>query len=914
MIRASSSIGWIGCLVSLSLAVPCQATEGEQATVYLNGAVFTGRTDRVDATWFVIGDGRFLDVGDGLLPERWRKLRQVDLAGRFVAPGFVDAHVHLLDGGLGLLQVDAGDARDAADVRRAVARAAENPLGPWVVVRSVGLDVLGDRFPTHENMRDVVAPASGKPVLILLKGGHHVYANPAALERLGIDGRARAPQGGIVGRDAQGNANGLLVDQAAWDAVRALDLDLPPETIAEAVLRAQDLALRFGITTVGDNTFFPGLGAQYARMADKHALRLRISMRSFGPEPMTRLAMKSLGVRTFGRPGLQIRYFGEKYFLDSALSTAGAGASGGERMDTGPRYSVEELRDRMLFAGPFGTAFHTQSREGAERLAESRVTIAGRRAGSLPDVLDHCGRCGGGDLPRRLRESGLRLTLLPGQLHDLPTLLRDLPADTHASLLAIRELFDAGLEPALTSDWPFGAEKSYPDLPGGFQRLGFSALANVAVAVSGKAPDGTVIEGTSTRTIPLGQALVGITANGAKAAGRDDVGRIAQDARADFVVLPKSPFEVDPVELYRMDPVATYVDGVPAGHPLPGDVGTAAPSQTDAKDFSNKPSGRAWSPIVGYDPVPGFLLGAAYFFYPYELRGPRGMVQAYMSPQQLRGYGEAELVAGRLWGKLSPRVWLRATSLAERYYGAGMSTDPDVYVKTEPLRLDGALGLVYALDKTVSLSVLARGGHLRDHKARDIEALGPAREGRVDGSFAGGRVEISHDDRDNTFSTRSGGRACLWAEVYGLQAGTSSLRTLAGLTLTRFVPLRAPDFILALRADGGVSAGDRAYATDYAIGGSDLLRGYYSNRFRGQHFAVGTAELRWPIVGPLSGAAFGDVGRVWATGDVNPRSVAYSGGAGIRLGLPPDRMVRLRFDVGLAPDQWGIFFKFNEAF
>jgi len=120
--------------------------------------------------------------------------------------------------------------------------------------------------------------------------------------------------------------------------------------------------------------------------------------------------------------------------------------------------------------------------------------------------------------------------------------------------------------------------------------------------------------------------------------------------------------------------------------------------------------------------------------------------------------------------------------------------------------------------------------------------------------------------------------------------------------------------VLALRADGGTSAGGRNYATNYAIGGADLLRGYYSNRFRGEHFAAGTAELRWPIVGPLSGAAFGDIGRVWAAGDVHPRILAYSGGGGLRFGIPPDRLVRLRFDLGFAPDQWGLFFKFNEAF
>jgi predicted amidohydrolase YtcJ len=899
---------------SLLCSLPCYAEDLKPSTLYQHASVFTGRSDGVDASWFVVSDGQFVDVGSGPVPERWRLARSVDLGGRFVSPGFVDAHVHFVDGGLSLLQVDAGDARTASDVRKAVVQAAAQPLGPWVVVRNVGLDVLGGRYPTHATMGDLLGPASGRPLLLLLKGGHHVYASPAALARLGIDRHTPSPRGGIVVRDPEGAPTGLLVDQAAWDAVRALDLDIPPEVIAEAVLRAQALAVRFGITSIGDNTFFPAHAAAYARMANKQLLRLRISMRSFGPEPTTRLAMKSLGRRAFGRPGLQIQYFGEKYFLDSALGTAGAAVVGAERMETGPRYSVAELRDRMLFAAPFGTAFHTQSREGAERFAAARATIAGRREGALPDIIDHCGRCGGGGLPQRLRAAGLRLTVLPGQLHDLPSLLRDLPSDTHASLLQVRELFEAGLEPALTSDWPFGTDKSYPDLPDGFHRVGLAALANVAVAVSGKTPDGIAIEGAASRTIPVGQALLGITAYGARAIGRSDVGRIVPGARADFVVLPESPYDVDPLELYRMDAIATYIGGVLVGGAVPGDGAAPRVADVGAKDFASKPTGHAVAPIFGYDPVPGLLLGAAYFFYPYEPRGLRGFIQVYMSPKQLRGYGESEIIAGRLLGKASPRLWVRVNSLADRYYGAGMGTDPRLYVETEPRRIDGAFGVIYPLGPTVSLGAYVRGGQIQDGRAPEIEAFAPPSEGAVNGAFLGGRIEISRDARDNAFATRTGGRELLWAETYGLQAGARSRRTLLGLTLTQFIAVRAPDLVLALRADGGTSAGEPSYATNYAIGGSDLLRGYYSNRFRGEHFAAGTAELRWPIVGPLSGAAFGDIGRVWAAGDVHPRIVAYSGGGGLRLGLPPDFLIRLRLDLGFAPDQWGLFFKFNEAF
>ena len=79
---------------------------------------------------------------------------------------------------------------------------------------------------------------------------------------------------------------------------------------------------------------------------------------------------------------------------------------------------------------------------------------------------------------------------------------------------------------------------------------------------SGQALGGALIAGSSVRTGALGQALLGITRNGALAIGRgDDLGRIAPGYHADFVVLPQSPFLIDAQALYAVAVQATYVAG-----------------------------------------------------------------------------------------------------------------------------------------------------------------------------------------------------------------------------------------------------------------------------------------------------------------------------------------------------------------
>ena len=201
-------IALIGCVLSAWFHTAFSwAAEDPHAVLYIGVGVH-GDADHVDATWFVVSEGRFVDVGNGEMPERWKHARVVDLRGRFVMPGFIDSHVHFLDGGLSLLQADAGSAKRVPDIEHEVARAAQAPVLGWVVVRNVGLEALGGRYPTHEALRTVTAAAGNRPLLLLLKGGHHVYANPAALARLGIDARSQDPKGGIIARDSAGRQPG----------------------------------------------------------------------------------------------------------------------------------------------------------------------------------------------------------------------------------------------------------------------------------------------------------------------------------------------------------------------------------------------------------------------------------------------------------------------------------------------------------------------------------------------------------------------------------------------------------------------------------------------------------------------------------------------------------------------------------
>jgi predicted amidohydrolase YtcJ len=906
---------WLRLSLIAALATVARPARGECA-LYHDGVVFTGASATPDARWFAVRDGRFAAVGaEAGVPRSFGACeRSVDLRGRFVAPGLIDAHIHLVDGGLSLLQTDLSAVRTMAELEVALRPAAAVPVGGWIVARNLGLEPFGGSPPTHALVAPALRGTGVMPVFLALKGGHHVYVSRTGLERLGVDAAAARRSGGEVVVGPDGEPTGLLVDEQAWSALRKVYDELPAGLVARAAAAAQRRLLAYGVTAVQDNTFFPTHMAQLVRLEREGAWKLRVWSRSFGPEPMTRFLMRSMGVGFTGAPNPRVGYFGDKLFEDGALSSVVGDLAAGREPPL--RYGVDEVADRLLFAGRYGVAFHVQSRKGVETLLEARERVGSRRDPAAVDVLDHCGSCGP-ELAARIRASGFKVTLLGSHLHDLPAMASAVGAARAAGLLRFRELFRGGVRPALTSDWPHGTEVTYPALAHDPLRVGLSPLAIIAVVVSGRAPDGTALPLAAERTVGLGEALLAYTANAAAVLGQSErLGRIAPGMTADFVVLPRSPFDLDPVELYRLDVAGTFVQGECVYDGTQGAQLSGAPEQAEIDErVGSTPWGSTWSPVIGYDPVPGMLLGGAYFFYPYEPRGAIGSVVVITAPQQLTVRTEAEITLRRAFGGVSPRAVASIDTWRAYYYGFGNDTAVEGAFLTRPVRLDAMAGAMVGVARDLDIGVLGRWAYVRDRTAGEIAAAAGGREGPVEGHGAAARLELVHDTRDNLFSTRYGGRRTAWAEAWPAQAGEPRLLERMGLTLSQFVPVWAPEVVLAMKAEGGASFGQHAYATAFALGGSDLLRGYFGNRFRGHHYAAATGELRFPIAWIVSGVVFGETGRVWTSDGVpNGRSVHVSGGGGLRFGLPPDGLIKLRFDCGVAPDQWGIFFKFNEAF
>src|SRR5262249_25755766 len=138
---------------------------------------------------------------------------RVDLGGRTVVPGFIDAHLHTASSGLRHLKEVNCDLRSIAAIQAAIReRAAKTPPGEWV------LGFMYDDTKTAEgrplSKADLDAAAPGHPVLINHRGGHTSYVNSRAMQIADVNEKTPDPEGGKFERSPDGKLTGRIEESA----------------------------------------------------------------------------------------------------------------------------------------------------------------------------------------------------------------------------------------------------------------------------------------------------------------------------------------------------------------------------------------------------------------------------------------------------------------------------------------------------------------------------------------------------------------------------------------------------------------------------------------------------------------------------------------------------------------------------
>ena len=311
----------------------------------------------------VLGD-RIVAVGSNADIDVWRghDTKVIDASGKLLLPGFNDAHVHFVSGGLQLESVQLNDATSKQEfVRRIAAQAKKTPKGEWIQ----GGDWDETKWsplslPTKE-LIDAVTPDN--PVFVSRYDGHSALANSTALRLAGITSQTPDPPGGVIIRDAQGNPTGDLKD-AATDIVFKVIPPLSHEQRLRAVRRALEYAASLGVTSVQNMDPDYADIAAYAELLQNGELTTRIYAAPLIDQVDDQV---KIGIRhAFGGPFLRIGAV--KAFADGSLGSRTAYFFEPFSDEPGNRGLLGEemqplslMRDRMMKADAAGLQICTHA-------------------------------------------------------------------------------------------------------------------------------------------------------------------------------------------------------------------------------------------------------------------------------------------------------------------------------------------------------------------------------------------------------------------------------------------------------------------------------------------------------------------------------------------------------------------------
>ncbi len=274
----------LATLAGLTLSASSQTAD----TIYHNGPILTIDDTNPRAEAVAVKDGKILSVGkkDDVLKTKGDATKLVDLSGRTMLPGFVDAHGHVFAGGIqalsaNLLAPPDGEVKDIASLQQTVRdwmAANRKAVDKIQLVVGFGYDNAQLAELRHPTREDLDAVSKDLPVLLIHQSGHLVSANSKALEIGGISAATKNPEGGVIQRrEGSQEPNGVLEETAAFPLLMKL-LGRVGADGATAFIRAgSGLWARFGYTTAQEGRSSPGVVAAMRAFAETGELKIDVA-------------------------------------------------------------------------------------------------------------------------------------------------------------------------------------------------------------------------------------------------------------------------------------------------------------------------------------------------------------------------------------------------------------------------------------------------------------------------------------------------------------------------------------------------------------------------------------------------------------------------------------------------------------
>ena len=487
---------------------------------------------------------------DGEAVPRDADIRQINGRQRTMLPGLIDAHGHILNYGLSLLRVDlTGTETEAGAADRVRAFQAANEGLEWIQGRGWN-QVLWDSnaFPEADSLDAVTGDT---PVWLTRVDGHAGWANSAAMELAGIDATTQDPEGGQILRDAEGRPTGVFVDNAMSLIIQHIP-ELSMEEREYALRNALESLAAEGLTSVHDASISAQTLQAYQNLQQAGEMAIRVNGMLAATDPSIEQLLANGYIET--EDGM-LKVDSVKISADGALGSRGAALIEEYSDDPGNRGLL--LHEPQSLVGLMEMAMRADFQVNVHAIGDRANLLVLDGFEQLIPATDTRDRRHRVEHAQVLRfEDILRfndLGVIASMQSTHATSDKNMAEDRLGSVrilgaYAWRSLMEAGAVIANGSDFPVESPNPFYGLHAAITRQDHQD----------QPPGGWYPEESMTAR----EAFSSFTVDAAWAGHQEDrLGRLTPGRAADFVLIDRDIFAVDPSEIWQTRVHETWVNG-----------------------------------------------------------------------------------------------------------------------------------------------------------------------------------------------------------------------------------------------------------------------------------------------------------------------------------------------------------------
>jgi predicted amidohydrolase YtcJ len=519
--------------------------------VLLNGVIYTGDVARPRVEAVAIHGGVISAVGTTTEIQKLAgsNTQVVDLHGAFAMPGFNDAHTHVGSAGEAKLSVDLEGSKSLQEFQARIRdRLGEFKPGEWVTGRGWDHTLwLEKRFPTRA---DLDAVSKDHPMEFGRVDGHVLVANSLALQIAGITKETKDPPGGSIERDANGEPDGMLKENAEGLVTRKIPAPTPERRRKGIALALAD-ASTHGVTSLQDNSSWEDF-LTYREIKNNGKLNVRITEWLPFPAPLDQLRkMRDDG----GTSDPWLKTGALKMVVDGSLGSRTAAmlapysddpkTSGILRMEPEKLKQLSIERDK---AG-FQLAFHAiGDRTNRVALDAFEAAVAANGPRERRDRIEHAQIVSPPDFARYAKLHVIASMQPSHETTDMRWAESRIGPERSKGAYAWRTFLKLGVPLAFGTDYPVEV---------------INPMRGLHACVTRALPDGTPPGGWEPQEkISMDECIAAYTYGSAYAEFEEgQKGRIAPGQFADIVVLSADVTKVPPGEIMKTEVLQTYVGG-----------------------------------------------------------------------------------------------------------------------------------------------------------------------------------------------------------------------------------------------------------------------------------------------------------------------------------------------------------------